>query len=184
MAWLLIWGREGIARDRNGAFGMAKEGVRLGCHHCQGVLAYCYMSGFGCEADHFRSLELARESSENGSRYGQHTLGDLYACGQGGLVEDAAQAISFYRFAAAQCLDGAQLQLGYHYLGIDEDFVEELRWFQLAAEQGNPEGFFWVAHAYQHGRGVAADQTEAIRWYLRAQAAGQLRAAAALMLMI
>ncbi len=40
-AWLLIDGREGVAQDWNGAFELVEEGARLGCHHCQGVMARC-----------------------------------------------------------------------------------------------------------------------------------------------
>ena len=76
-AWLLLFGREGVAKDGKRGFGLAEEGVRLGCHHCQGVVARCYLDGCGCEADEARSLELARESSGKGSRYGQCVLGEL-----------------------------------------------------------------------------------------------------------
>jgi hypothetical protein len=76
-AWLLIHGREGVAVDGEAAFELAEEGARLGCHHCQGVLALCYVHGCGCARDYARSLELARESSGRGSRYGQLALGKL-----------------------------------------------------------------------------------------------------------
>jgi TPR repeat protein len=84
MAWLQVRGREGVAEDRKAAAALANEGLGLGCHHCQGVMAYCHCVGFGgyTTLDPFvfgedRALELARESSEKGSRYGQHTLGEL-----------------------------------------------------------------------------------------------------------
>ena len=62
-AWLLIYGREDVAMNQERAFQLAGEGVRLGCYHCQGVLAYCYWGGYGCDANETRSLELAIESS-------------------------------------------------------------------------------------------------------------------------
>jgi len=179
-AWLLIGGREGVAKDGKRGFELAEEGARLGCHHCQGVLAYCYWSGHGCEADHARSLELARESSSRGSRYGQHTLGELHRWGRGGLARDRAQAVAFYGLAAAQGLDDAQNCLGYMYAngdGVAQDLAEALRWYQLAAAQGHPDASWWVAFCHEHGQGVAADVAEAIRWYKRAQAAGHLFAA-------
>jgi hypothetical protein len=72
-AWLLIGGRESVAKDEQRGFELAEEGARLGCHHCQGVVAYCYFFGYGCRKDAAQSLELARASSGNGSRYGQYT---------------------------------------------------------------------------------------------------------------
>jgi TPR repeat protein len=65
--------------------------------------------------DEARSLELARESSGKGGRYGQYVLGYLYQCGAGGLARDYAEAVAFFRLAAAQNFDGAQCSLGYMY---------------------------------------------------------------------
>jgi len=181
-AWLLIGGREGVAKDRYRGFELAAEGARLGCHHCLGVVAFCYC-GFGCEADKARSLELARESSGRGSRYGHFTLGDLHYLGAGGLAEDCAQAVAFYQLAAAQGLDGAQLMLGHMYFngkGVARDLAAALRLWQFAASQGLPAALYKVAHCHEHGRGIAADVAEAIRWYRRAQAAGYTDAARAL----
>jgi TPR repeat protein len=175
MAWLLRDGREGVARDHNRAFELVEEGTRLGCHHCQGVMAYCYYHGDGCVKDAARSSELARESSEKGSRYGQYVLGRLYRLGERGFAWDYDQAVAFYRLAAAQGLDGAQISMAsMHYdgNGVARDPAEALRWFQLAAAQGHPTALYWVARCHERGLGVAVDVDEAIRWYRRAQAAG------------
>jgi len=175
-AWLLIHGREGVAKDHKRAFELAEEGARLGCHHCQGVLARCYLDGCGCEADEARSLELARESSGRGSRYGQYMMGWLHYRGIGGFVPDYAQSVAFYGLAAAQGLDEAQCNLGHMYRNGDfvaEDHAEALRLYQLAAAQGHPFALYRVAFYHENGLGgVAADAAEAIRWYMRAQAAG------------
>jgi TPR repeat protein len=175
-AWLLIDGREGVAKDQKGAFQLAEEGARLGCHHCQGVMAFCYLYSYGCEGDEALSLELARESSGRGSRYGQVTLGDSHHWGFGGLAWNCTQAAAFYRLAAAQGLDAAQFQLGrMHYNNLNSftlDYAEALRWFQLAAAQGHTEALFMVAQCHQNGQGTAVNVAEAIYWYRRAQAAG------------
>jgi hypothetical protein len=111
-AWLLIEGREGVASDEKSAFELAEEGARLGCHHCQGVLARCYIGihgwGYGCVRDEERGAELARKSSGKGSRYGQFSLGflhywdalDLFSAHEG-QQEGFAQAVALYRLAAA-----------------------------------------------------------------------------------
>ena len=175
MSWLLIPGKEGVAQDEERAFELAEEGARLGCHHCQGMLADCYMSGWGCELDEARSLELARESSSRGSKYGQVTLGWLHHYGLGGLAVDYAQAVAFYRLAAAQGLDEAQYKLGKMHRygnGVAQDDVEALRWCQLAAAQGHYNAWVMVGDCHEYGCGVAADVAEAIRWYRRAHAVG------------
>jgi TPR repeat protein len=137
--------------------------------------------GHGCEEDKARSLELARESSGQGSRYGQCTLGRLYHFGAGGVAQDEAQAVALYRLAAAQNLDGAQNILAQvHYLGhgVAQDRAESLRLYQLAAAQGHPLALFNVAACHEYGEGVRKNKAEAIRWYRRAQAAGYPGAAA------
>jgi TPR repeat protein len=182
-AWLMLEGREGVAVDGKRVFELVEEGARLGCHHCQGVMAECYSYGWGCEEDAARSLELARESSGKGSRYGQCFLGWLYELGEGGFVRDDAQAVALYRLAAAQNLDGAQSNLGRMYYagdGVARDYAEALRLFQLAAAQGHPTALYMVAQCHEEGRGVPENKAEAIRWYRRAQAAGYSDAADAL----
>ncbi len=147
-AWLFIDGREGIAKDHKKAYELAEQGARLGCHHCQGVLSFCYWGGLGCGQDDVRSLELARDSSAKGSSYGHLTLGFLLLSVVDGLEQEDCQALELFRLAAGQGLDMAQFQLGemcYYGIGITEDFNEAKRWYQLAATQGNPEALHRVA---------------------------------------
>jgi TPR repeat protein len=186
LAQMMIHGREGVAKDRNRAFKLVEEGARLGCHHCQGVLACCYLGGYGIQRDAERSLELARESSGRGSRYGQFVLGGFYQYGLEGVARDYAQALALYRLAAAQNLDEAQISLGWMYAngrGVARDHAEAMRLYQLAVAQGHPEALFRVASFHECGHGVPANKAEAIRWYRRAQAAGWPFAAHALQML-
>jgi TPR repeat protein len=192
-AWLLVNGREGVAKDAKRGFELAEEGARLGCHHCQGVMAWCYMGkyglGFGCVRDEARSLELARESSWKGSRYGQYVLGLFLQFGAGGVAQDYDQAVVFYRLAAAQNLDDAQYEMGMYFnrtsvmyfngFGVYLDDYEGRRWHQLAEAQGYPDALFNAAPQY-HDSDDDGGVVEAIRWFRRAQAAGQPVAAAEL----
>jgi TPR repeat protein len=174
-AHMLLQGREGVAKDCNAAFELVEEGSRLGCHHCQGVMANCYLFGDGIRADAARSLELARESSGKGSRYGQHFLGLVCRNSEG--------RIALYRLAAAQNFDEAQYDLGgmYHSgISIEQNNTLALRWYQLAAAQGHPGALYMVAFYHEFGKGVRRDWDEAICWYKRAKKAGHPCAADAL----
>jgi TPR repeat protein len=185
MANMLLQGREGVARDRNGAFELVEEGTRLGCHHCQGVLAECYRYGDGGVKDKARSLELARESSGRGSRYGQCMLGMLYSDGGRRVAQDDAQALALYLLAAAQNFDEAQCGLGFMHFagnGVAQDHAEALRWWQHAAAHGHPDALYCVAECHDKGRGVPENKAEAFRWYRRAHAAGHDGAATTLRL--
>jgi hypothetical protein len=100
-AWLLIYGKEDVAINHERAFELAEQGAGLGCFHCQGVLAYCYWGGYGCDADEARSLELAIQSFEKDSKYGQHTLGNL------------RDDVTLDLLAANQGFDQAQYRFGF-----------------------------------------------------------------------
>jgi TPR repeat protein len=183
LADMLIEGREGVAVDRKRAFGLVEEGARLRCHHCQGVLARCYLFGFGCAKDAARSLALARASAGKSSKYGQSTLGNLYRLGEAGVAQDYAAAVAQYQLAAAQGYDLAQNHLGYVYIagyGVARDYAEALRWYKLAAAQGLGASLYGVGLFYEKGYSVSADRAEAIRWYKRAAAAVLPEAADAL----
>jgi TPR repeat protein len=41
-----------------------------------------------------------------------------------------------------------------------------------AAEQGHPDGLFWVARCYREGEGVERNRDTAIHWYKRAEVVG------------
>jgi len=183
LAEMLIGGREGVAMDWKRAFELVEEGARLGCHHCQGMLARCYFDGLGCAKDAARSLALARAIEGKGSKYGQYVLGELYYLGEGGVAQDYAAAVAQYRLAAAQGYGLAQSCLGLMYgkgQGVARDYAEALRWFKLAAAQGYGGATFNVGVCYEKGLSVAADRAEAIRWYKCAAAAGSTQAADAL----
>jgi TPR repeat protein len=172
---MLMNGREGVASDCNAMFELVDEGARLGCHHCQGVMAWCYKWGYGIRRDYVRALELARYSSGKGSKYGQNALGCFYWHDSEVVAKDYAQALSLLGLAAAQNFDMAQYSLGCMYdfgHGVTQDHAEALRLYQLAVAQGHPTAMRWVANCYEEGRGVFKNKYEAIRWYRRAQASG------------
>ena len=168
LADLFLHAREGFAHNNNRAFALAEEGARLGCHHCQGVLAECYLGGAGCSRDVARSLALARQSAGKGSKYGQVMLGRLYRDGEGGVAQGYAAAFAQFRLAEVQGYDVAQCCLG------EGDYTESLRLYKLAAAQGLIEAMYNIGHTHMKGSvwpRVAADNAEANRWYTRAAAA-------------
>ena len=52
------------------------------------------------------------------------------------------------------------------------DYVEALRWYRCAAEQGDPEAQNDLGSMYLNGFGVAKDATEAARWYRKSAEQG------------
>jgi hypothetical protein len=45
------------------------------------------------------------------------------------------------------------------------DLPQAVRWYRLAAEQGEATAQFNLAHMYKHGRGTVKDVVEAHFWY-------------------
>ncbi len=178
-AWILFNGRKGVPVDWYGGFNLVEEGTRLGCHHCQGLLAMCYRMGHSCvKANAAQSLELALDSSKNGSMYGQWVLGKLYKHGDG-VAPDDAQAFKCYSLAAEQKFDGAQLSLGLMYYqgcGVRQDYNKAFQLYTLAAVQGEHMAMYYIAQCYEDGRGVPINLKKAITWYKNAQSAGNFLA--------
>ena len=49
--------------------------------------------------------------------------------------------------------------------GVSQDASEAVRWYRLAADQGNAFAQFRLGDRYVNGQGVGQDDAEAVRWY-------------------
>jgi TPR repeat protein len=52
--------------------------------------------------------------------------------------------------------------------GLGKDKAEAVKWYRMAAEQGNVDAQFVLGYLYYSGEGVEADTDEAIKWYRKA----------------
>ena len=103
----------------------------------------------------FRPLaELLGEASA------QFNIGIMYDKGQG-VAQDYAEAVRWYRKAAAQGNAGAQYNLGVMYgkgQGVAQDYAEAARWYRKAAAQGDDDAQNSLGAMYgkgQYGKGPA-----------------------------
>ena len=111
---------------------------------------------------------LAR--AERGDSEAQYRLGSLYFYGEG-VRQDYAEAILWYRRAAAQKSAKAEYAIGYcngHGLGVPRDDAEAARWMRQAADQGNAAAQCELASMYYRGAGVGQNYSQAFLWYQRA----------------
>ena len=67
--------------------------------------------------------------------------------------------------------------------GVPEDDAEAVRWYRLAAEQGDARAQKSLGGMYANGDGVPEDAAEAIAWYRRAAEQGDATAQFGLWLM-
>jgi TPR repeat protein len=56
------------------------------------------------------------------------------------------------------------------------DYVEAIRWYRPAADQGNAEAETYIGYLYEKGFGVTKDYAEALRWYRKAADQGRASA--------
>ena len=125
--------------------------------------------------DVLHALEAARNGAAAGDAMSQFSLGAILYYGS----VDMAQAIDWFRKAAAQSYAPAEFQMGQLYdfgFGFAPNDTEALAWYRKAGEHGNAAGQRVVGDFYRKGRGVAADATEAARWYRRGADGDDLRA--------
>lgn len=115
-----------------------------------------------------------RGLAEQGDDAAQNELGLIYQQGRG-VKPDHAEAIKWYRLAAAQGNVDAQNNLGFTYSNsqqFTQDDVEAVRWFRLAAEKGYAMAQNNLGWMYEKGRGVEQDNVQAHMWYSLAAAKG------------
>ncbi|MEJ6830614.1 MAG: tetratricopeptide repeat protein, partial [Akkermansiaceae bacterium] len=87
----------------------------------------------------------------------QKDLGDIYLIGMGALRKKVANV------------------LGSYYSGnvIQKDYVEAVKWYRKAAEQGHAIAQYNLGCSYASGKGVTQDDVEAVKWYRKADLQGQ-----------
>jgi TPR repeat protein len=89
--------------------------------------------------------------------------------------EKKAKAEALYQtvvdFYFQKAMDGdaeSQIKLGWIYQAgeaVEQNLVEAMKWFKMAAEQGHPRGLFELGEMYLGGYGVTQDYSEAYKWF-------------------
>jgi TPR repeat protein len=177
LALLLSEGREGVPKDIKRACDLISEGSRRGCEDCNAVLAnFMYREGVfpPLWIDWTVADELVHKYYK--SQFARLLLGYMHQDGKIRKQNDA-RAVRCFKEAAANGIPAAFIQIAkiikYSSDGLEEERNRQaFEWFMKAAEQGHPDGLFWVARCYREGQGVERNKDAAIHWYKRAKAAG------------
>lgn len=128
-------------------------------------------------------LEPLKRAANLGYGPAQMRLAGLYQEGGAGLTPDPVEARTWARRAAEggepRAMHYYAMQL-YHGEGGARNRVEALNWLKKAAEAGRVDSQYNVARLYEKGdEGVAANATEAFKWYMIAARRGDQQALAA-----
>ena len=102
-------------------------------------------------------------------------LGKDYYFGENGKQKDYVKAVEWFRKAAEQGNDVAQVYLAMCYQrgqGVIKDFAEAVKWCRKAAEQGHAYAQCELGYCYFNGVGVAKNLSEAFSWFRKSALQG------------
>jgi TPR repeat protein len=100
------------------------------------VVMFLFASAAPVWADDTAIVDSLKKRAVQGEAKAQLALGFTYAEGKLGVPQDYAEALKWFRLAAAQGIAQAQLMVGLMYSmgqGVPQDFVEAHKWLNLAA---------------------------------------------------
>lgn len=115
-------------------------------------------------------LKSLFERAQKGDRECQYLLGIAFLNGEG-VTQDISEAFRWILRAAEGGYHKAQFDVAQldHNAGNN---LEAVKWYRLAAEQGNADAQFALGILHSFGQCVPKDSTEAVKWYRMAAEQG------------
>ncbi|MCF6219822.1 MAG: sel1 repeat family protein [Robiginitomaculum sp.] len=154
----------------------AKNGYNTGVTNASAMLEQKEIT----KPDRDKTVNWMRQQAEAGNPAAQYVYGTFYLGGLYGLTDDKKIGYAWIEKSAKNGFSTAQVKLGFARIyggDIEKNHDSAFKLFSKAAKQGNYEGQYWLAEAYQRGIGVYADDTKAIEWYKKAHQSGNPEAA-------
>ena len=165
-AWMLIRG-DGVERDYSKGFKWYKLAAEQGFHKAQFIVGLAYFLGAWPSVAKQNFQEAAkwlRLSADQGDPEAQLYLGRIYH--QGGVIELGQQKeLPWRKISDKDRIAEKQIDL---WLGdntrdeVAQDFDEAIKWYQLAADQNNPDAQFNLGMMLLKGQGVSQDYDKGI----------------------
>lgn len=130
----------------------------------------CYANGSGVDKDDSLAFKWYLVAAENNEMHAQYWLASLYSIGRGCEKNEAEErrwleASAVNGFVAAECAFGV-------YLLVRGESSAAFQWFEKAGNDGYPDGLAHVGQCYEHGWGVARDESLALESYRKAKSMG------------
>ncbi len=134
--------------------------------------------GQGADPDITKAVELYEKAAAGKSIQGMMRLASLYANGANGVDKNLDKAKEWLTKATETETDGAAaVNLGVILENLDKKPADAYKWFQKAADQGNPTGMERLAALQASGAaGEKKDPKESFAWYEKAAKAGNVNA--------
>lgn len=142
----------GVEKNESEAVKWYRAAAEQGYEPAMAFLASCYMNGKGVEKDEEKGLAWMRRAAPKND-YALYQLGSSYLNGKGGLEVDGKKALELVIEAAKRGHALSQNAVGWIYkegLGVDENVDEAVKWFRLAAAQGQQNALTNLAWCYDY----------------------------------
>jgi len=163
----------GGSENYDKAFELASNGEQSGCNNSKALLAICYYYGCGCKKNVDEALRLAKESADQGNKYGHLILGRILYWKSG--LSCRHDAIKHYMIAAEMELAEGLVTIGSMYIdgtSLPMDKKIGLEIMMKAADQEYAPAYEQLGRCYEIGDGVPVNKSEARKWYQMAVDAG------------
>lgn len=175
---------KGIVKDEKEAVKWYRKAAEQGDADAQFKLASCYKEGKGVLKNDDEAIKWYIKAAEQGDKVADASL----ISAMNGEIERIIRLrnLSVYNcdvdkdkfnwcFKAANMgYSNAQNCLGWYYFDVKRDYFEAVRWYTLAANQGNLGGLNNLAFCYLLGRGVEKNISEAIKLYRKSAEGGSV----------
>ena len=144
-----------------------------GCTLASNNLGLLYQQGNGVPQDYAEAARLYGKSAKAGNPRAFFNLGNLYLQGLG-VTQDNQQAVNLYFRAGEAGYAEGYANLGAVYARTTPpNYPEAAKWVQKAVQGGSPFGDYLLGWLYEHGKGVAKNDSLAMKWYTAAANAGE-----------
>ena len=170
-----IWDKifiNGTPTDYEAAFELASNGAQSGCNDSKALLAVCLYYGCGCTKNVDDALMLAKESADQGNKYGHLIYGRILFWKSD---KSRVTAVEHYMSSAQMGLKEGLLTIGHMYvigLYLPVDKQKGLGLIMKVANQNYGPAYEQLGRCYEIGDGVPVNKSEAKKLYKMAVDAG------------
>ena len=124
-------------------------------------LGLMYAKGFGVERDFVQAAEWMEKAVAWGDSDGAAPAKQYRAMAENLKKAQTGDAAAMAEVAGTYMAMGGSLAQA----GAGDDYAESLKWAQKAVDAGCPAGYWPLALAYEHGRGVTKGDKKAVEFY-------------------
>ncbi len=131
-------------------------------------LGLLYAKGFGVERDFAQAADWMEKAVAWGDPDGIGLAKQYRAMAENLKKAEAGDANAMYELSGGFMSLGGSLDQA----GAGSDYAESLKWAQKAVDAGCAAGYWPLALAYEHGRGVQQDDAKAVEFYRKGAEGG------------